>query len=262
MSKLTNSEVQKLIHKTLDPMMKKEGFKRKGRTYYKKSADIIFVLHTNAVGAYFSSVTNWPSHAFSIWDGIWVDGITPGYIKRYPKKSDKDGIYIPEVHTCFHITGDDLKYGINRKEQHPYWENAIQYGVDSEPERKRRDIWVMPNNMDEQVIFLQELIEQVQSKFLNCHMKYTDIKQLYKLILEGRLSFNRNRGYEEGMAFCSDSFIGNFQGYLQYSVLFHQRYGSNEEYVYYLRRLEEWSKMNNQIIHPCYYCGYGNEFRL
>ena len=262
MSELTNSEVQKLIHKTLDPVMKKEGFKRKGRTYYKKCNDIIFVLHTNAAGAYFSSVTNWPSHAFSVWDGIWVDGITPGYIKRYPKKSDKDGIYIPEAHTCIHITGDDLKYGINRREQHPYSEKAIQYGVDSEPERQRRDIWVIPDDKDEQLNLLQELIEQIQTNFLKCYMNYTDIEQLKKLILDRRLSFNRNKGYEDGMDFRSDSFVGNFQGYLDYAVLFHQRYGSDEQYAYYLKRLEEWSKIHKKKIHPCYYCGCGNEFRI
>lgn len=260
MNDMTNNDVIKLINKTLDPIMKKEGFRRKGRKYYKKCDDIIFVLETKAVGPYFSSVTNWPSHAFSIWDGIWVDGINPGYYGKYPKKIDKDGIYIPEAHTCFHITGDN--YGINRREEYPYLEKAIRYGVEIEAEQKRRDIWVMPYDSSEQLYFLKELTEQVRKKFLDCYLKYTDTKQLHKLILDGRMAFNLDHGYKEGMDFCADSYVGNFKGYLQYAVLFYQRYGDKEQYTYYLRRLEEWAKVHEKNISTCYYCGVGNEFKL
>ena len=99
---LENKDIVKRIHRTLDPLMKGEGFARSGRTYYKQAGDLIFVLSTVAVGAYFSSVTGWPSHAFSVWDGVWVEGISPAIIGKYPKKQDKRGVYIPEPHTCFH----------------------------------------------------------------------------------------------------------------------------------------------------------------
>lgn len=259
---MDSKEVQKRIHQTLDPIMKAEGFKRKGRTYYKQSGDIIFVLQINAVGAYFSSVTNWPSHSFSIWDGVWVDGITPGYINRYPKSRDKDGAYIPEAHTCFHLTGDDLKYGIHRKDLHPYADIAIQYGVNSEPEKNRRDIWVMPEERDLQEAFLQELEEQVCACFLNCYSEYTEPGKLQELILDNRRVFNQNRGYEEGQPFQSDSYAGNFQGYLQLSVLFHQKYGTEERYQYYLNRYEEWARVHKKKVQNCCYCGYGKEFKV
>lgn len=44
MEEVTNAIVQKLVHKALDPIMKKEGFKRKNRTYYKKSDEMIPLL--------------------------------------------------------------------------------------------------------------------------------------------------------------------------------------------------------------------------
>lgn len=57
MGEITNSNVQKLIHKTL-------------------------------------KVTGWPSHAFSVYEGVWVDGISPGILKRYPKKGiNQDAIF-------------------------------------------------------------------------------------------------------------------------------------------------------------------------
>lgn len=262
METTTNAAVQKLIHKTLDPLMKQEGFKRKGRTYYKKVGDIIFVLQTSAVGAYFSAVTNWPPHAFSVWDGVWVDGITPGYIKRYPQKCDRKGVFIPEACTCAHITGDDLKYGICRREEHPYWETAPDWGVKSEAERLRRDIWVMPEDRDARPAFLQELAAQVQTGFLSCYMKCTEAEYLKKVLLERRLHYNRSRGYEEGMPFRPDSYAGNFQGYLEYAVLFYQRYGPEKDYLYYLNRLEDWAKLHKKKIPSNYYCGCGKPFNL
>jgi len=262
MEEVTNAIVQKLVHKALDPVMKKEGFKRKNRTYYKKSDEMIFVLTTKAVGAYFSSVTHWPSHAFSVFDGVWIDGITPGKVNGYPTKTDKEGTYIPEFYTCLHLSGDDLAYAIHRKEQHPYLESAARYGVNSEAEKKRNNLWVMPDDTKEQQLFLQELQEQIQTCFLDECRKCGDIDFLKKLVLDKRLEYNRNRGYEDGMAFSAKSFVGNFQGYLEYAVLFHQRYGSEEEYRYYLQKFEEWSALHNRSINSCCYCGFGNEFKL
>lgn len=262
MCELSNRDVQTLIHKTLDPLMKKNGFRRKGRTYYKKLEDMIFVLQTGAVGAYFSSVTNWPSHAFSVWDGIWVDGISPGYLNKYPSKSDAAGIYIPQANTCFHMTGDVCRYGINRRELSPYWSAAQRYGVEREAERKRSDLWVMPDSPKEQTSFLQELVDQVQTSFLDCYMQYLVPDNLKKLVLDGPLRYNQNRGYKDGMVFRADSSVGNLRRYLQLAVLFHQKYGAEEEYLHYLKMYEEWAKVHKVKIEDCYYCGYGNTFRL
>lgn len=53
MNDMTNNDVTKVINKTLDPIMKKEGFRRKGRTYYKKCDDLIFVLERKRFGLIF-----------------------------------------------------------------------------------------------------------------------------------------------------------------------------------------------------------------
>lgn len=64
-------------------------------------------------------------------------------------------------------------YGINRREEYPYLNEAIRYGVKNEVEQKRRDIWIMPYDSTEQLYFLKELTEQVHKDFLNCYLKYT-----------------------------------------------------------------------------------------
>lgn len=89
MSELTNSEVQKLIHKTLDPIMKAEGFSRTGRTYCKEIDGLVFILTTAASSSYFSAVTGWPSHAFSVFDGIWIDEYAPAFWDAIPKRRTK-----------------------------------------------------------------------------------------------------------------------------------------------------------------------------
>lgn len=265
MGELTNKEVQKLIHQTLDPIMRPEGFRRSGRTYYKQLGDVLFVLNTSALGAHFSSITNWPAYAFSVDDGIWIDGISPGVLNRYPKKKDRDGTYIPKAFNTFHINCDpdnSLKYGIYRLEAQPYTEIAPLFGITNPAEMNRRDIWVMPDVPASQAAFLEELKQQIEGKFLNCYREYTDLKKLESLILDGPRQANVEKGFDDNTPITRDHCGGNFHHYLDYAVLFHQRYGPEEKYLFYLNRMEAWAKVNNRKIPACYYCGCGNGFKL
>lgn len=261
---MTNALAQKLIHKTLGPMMKREGFLRKGRAYYKQMGDLIFILKTEAVGAYFSSVSNWPSHAFAVYDGIWIDGISPGVLGRYPKRTDGGGCYIPEGWNCVHINhkGDPLRYGIRRQAEHPYLESAARYGVTSLPEQKRNDLWVMPEEPEEQAALLRELAEQVQRLFLDRYQQYLAPEQLKTLVVDLPYAFNVRRGYVEGAPFAKGKLLGNMAHYLNYATLFYQKYGPEEQYRYFLGRYEEWAAARGETVAGCYYCGYGRPFRL
>lgn len=262
MSELTNSVVQKLIHKTLDPIMKAEGFSRTGRTYCKEMDGLVFILTTAASSSYFSAVTGWPSHAFSVYEGIWIDGICPGILGRYPKKKDKNGIYIPEAFNCIHITQEGLKYGINRIAEHPYLETVQTYGVTNKAEINRRDLWVMPDEAEAQAAFLEELKQQVIDCFLCGYQEYIDISKLEHLILDGPRQVNAEKGFADNQPFSKDNLAGNFHHYLDYAVLFHQRYGPEDKYLFYLNRIEQWAKLHKRKIPACYYCGYGIEFKL
>lgn len=262
MSGLTNSEVQKLIHKTLDPIMKAEGFSRTGRTYCKEMDGFVFILTTAASSSHFSTVTGWPSHAFSVYEGIWIDGICPGILGRYPKKKDKNGIYIPEAFNCIHITQDGLKYGIKRVAEHPYLETAQEYGITNKGEINRRDLWIMPDDAETQTAFLAELKQQVIDSFLCRYQEYMDISKLEQLILDGPRKVNAEKGFADDQPFSKGNLAGNFQNYLDYAVLFHQRYGPEDKYLFYLNRMEQWAKLHKRKVPACYYCGYGNEFKL
>ena len=266
---LENKDIVKMIHRTLDPLMKGEGFARSGRTYYKQAGDLIFVLSTVAVGAYFSSVTGWPSHAFSVWDGVWVEGISPAIIGKYPKKQDKRGVYIPEPHTCFHITSppdNALQYGIDRAHPHPYEEWGQKIGVENPAERQRNDLWIVSEEEAQQAALFRELEQQVREKFLDRYNHYTDITALEGLILDAPRLFNHRRGVDDDTPLPKDSNAGGQQYYLHYATLFHQRYGTEEQYLFYLHRLEEWLKLHphsyQKTLPSCYYCGCGNPFRL
>lgn len=262
MSGLTNNEVQKLIHKTLDPIMKAEGFLRTGRTYYKEMDGLVFILTTAASSSYFCSVTGWPTHAFSVYDGIWIDGICPGILGRYPKKKDKEGIYIPEAFNCIHITQNGMGYSIKRIAEHPYSDTAQTYGVTNKAEINRRDLWVMPDDAEAQAAFLAELKQQVIECFLCRYREYMDISKLEHLILDGPRKLNTEKGFADDQPFSKDNLAGNFQNYLSYAVLFHQRYGPEDKYLFYLTRMEQWAGLHRRKIPACYYCGYGNEFKL
>lgn len=265
MGAITNQYVQKKIHKKIDPMMKEEGFSRYGRTYYKKDKDLIFVLATEAVGAHFSTVSGWPSYAFSVYEGIWVDGICPAILKRYPKKKDRNGVYIPEAFNCFHITGlpgKPLSYGISRIQESPNAQIAKELGIKNQAEWKRRDLWLMPANEIEQEAFLDELNQQVQELFLGRYNEYTDIGKLEELILNGPRKYNEEKGVTDETPFTKGTTGGNLQHYLEYAVLFYQKFGPEEKYRFYLKRLEEWGKATRNKISSCYYCGYGKPFEL
>lgn len=262
MSELTNSYVQRLIHKVLDPIMKPEGFHRTGRTYHKHIGAQMFILTTAASSAYFCSVTGWPSHAFSVYEGIWIDGICPGFLGRYPKKKDKNGAYIPEAFNCIHITQDGLHYGIKRIAEHPYRENALAYGITNKAEINRRDLWIMPDDAEAQTDFLTELKQQVIDCFLCRYQEYTDQSKLEHLILDGPRQANTEEGFADNQPLSKDKLAGNFHHYLDYAVLFHQRFGPEEKYRFYLDRMEQWARLHKRKIPACYYCGYGNEFTL
>lgn len=258
MNEITNNDVIKFINKRLDPVMKKEGFKRSGRTYYKQIDDLIFILNTSAVTTDFTRVTRWPSYTFTITEGVWVDGISPGILKRYPKKKDKYGYYIPEPFNCFHIN----PHGILRSTEAPYAAIAEKYNITNTAEIKRCDIWIMPEDKTKQEHFGEELQQQVVNCFLNRYQAYTDIDKLQHLILDEPRRVNNANGFFDDTPFVKNNFWGNRQYYLDYSVLFHQHYGSEEQYLFYLSRLEEWSKLNKRKIPSSYYCGFGNEFKL
>lgn len=262
---ITNQYVQRKVHKKLDQAMKKEGFSRNGRTYYKKDGELIFILSTEAVGAHFSAITGWPSYTFSVYEGIWVDGICPAILKRYPKKKDKNGVYIPESFNCFHITGSpgaQLNYGIKRIHESLNEKTAKEFGITNQAEWKRRDIWLMPMEETEQESFLDELSQQVQELFIRRYSEYTDIKKLEGLILDGPRKYNQEKGVTDETPFTKGTAGGNLQHYLDYAVLFYQKFGPEEEYQFYLKRLEEWAKVTRNKISSCYYCGYGNSFEL
>ena len=262
MVELTNTEIKKAIHKTLDPIMKKERFHRNDRTYYKQVDNLVFVLGTEAVGAHFSTVTGWPSYAFSVSEGIWVDGISPAIVKQYPKK-DKNGIYIPKIFNTFHINmkSDNVRYGIERRMENPYMNLAADLGITNPAEKSRRDFWIMPADESQQVDFLVELQEVIQEKFLACYLEYVDFQKLERLILENPRNCNVEAGYIEGMNFSKGA-LGNLKHFLEYATLFYQHYGPQKTYQMYLKDLENWSAANKREIPPCYYCGYGKKFEL
>lgn len=245
MSKLTNNEVIKLVNMTLDPIMKNEGFSRSGRIYYKKVNDLIFILQTSAVGHYFSEITGWPSHSFGINCGVWCDGISE-YIFNLPKRRDKNGTLIPDYPVCEGI--DE----INRKAEHPYRFLGLKYGA-NKVERKRNDIWIMPDNVLKQKQFLNELVEQVKINFLDNYKKYTNYIELEHLLVGKRHDYNIEAGYSDDMVFDGKTCIGNFNYYLQYAILFYKKYGPKEKYLKYLKRYEEWCSARGEKVKDCYY---------
>lgn len=187
-----------------------------------------------------------------------MDGISPGILGRYPKKKDSAGCYISEPFNCFHIN----RQGIHRLTEQPYADIAEKYHITNRAEINRCDIWIMPEDLMGQKIFGEELKHQVINCFLNSFQEYTDIDMLKHLILDEPRRLNHINGFFDDAPFEKNNLSGNRHHYLDYSVLFHQHYGPEAQYLFYLRRLGEWSKLNKQKIPACYYCGVGNEFQI
>lgn len=92
-----------------------------------------------------------------------------------------------EAFNCFHINGNPsktLQYGIYRSAEQPNLNIAEKYAITNPAERKRRDLWIMPEDIKQQEEFLEELKQQVLDCFLNRYQEYTDIGKLKQLILE------------------------------------------------------------------------------
>lgn len=241
---ITNSYIVRILNKSLDPLMTAHGFMRKGRVYYKQSGDILFLLGTKAVGSYFAAVTGFPSHAFSLIEGFWIDGVDYWDVKV---NLTKPNIILPDLdieNICFHVQSN-IDGSINRKLPHPY-RNERHNGLQglSENEAERNDLWVMPENETELPEFIEEMHSQIHACFLD---KYEELLSLDKLeeYTIGRLhQYNIERGFTDDMPFEEGVFGGNYKHYLNYAVLFYKKYGPIEKYQKLSARLNEWRIAN------------------
>lgn len=232
---LTNSNIIRILNKSLDPLMRTHGFMRKGRVYYKRSGDILFLLGSQAVGSYFADVTGLSSHSFSLVEGFWIDGVD--YWKSKVNLTTPK-IVLPNVfimNSCFHVQDNDDGC-IHRKQIHPY------------PDVERNDLWIMPENDAERSEFIEEMQDQIQICFLGEYEKLLkfDILEEYSI---GRLhQYNIHRGYTDDRPFERGVYGGNLKNYLDYAVLFYKKYGPVEKYEKLSTRLNEWCIANNESI--------------
>ena len=232
---LTNSDIIRILNKSLDPMMKIHGFVRKGRVYYKQSGDILFLLGTKAVGNYFAAVTGFPSHAFTLAEGFWIEGVDYWNSKvnlTAPK------IILPDVFSvnlCFPIQ-DNADGNIHRKQLHPY------------PNEDRNDLWIMPEDETEQSDFLEEMQDQIQSCFLKKHEELLSLDKLEEYSIDRLHQYNLQRGYTDDKEFERGDYGGNLLNYLDYAVLFYKKYGFTEKYEKLSARLNDWCVVNKNLF--------------
>jgi hypothetical protein len=239
---MENKVVTSILNGVLGSVMKSHGFKRKDRVYYKETNGIVFLLGTQAVGNYFAQVTGFPSHTFSLVEGFWIPEIDYRNTQVNPVSSD---IQLPDIfatNTVFHIN-DRSDGHILRKAPKPY----LYLHLNNPAEMERTDLWLLPDDDEEQCMLLDELRQQVTDCFLDKYeMIANDRSKLKEYTIDKLRQYNIERGYDENKPFVSDSYCGNYRHYLDYAVLFYKKFGPAELYNQYAALLNKWQNAN-----PC-----------
>ena len=245
---ITNNIVIRILNKSLDPLMKAYGFMRKGRVYYKLSGDVLFLLGTKAVGSYFAAVTHFPSHAFTLTEGFWINGVDYWNVKV---NLTNPNIILPDLSVmnyCFHVQ-NNRSGTIHRKQQHPY-RNAEHNDLQrlSENEAERNDLWILPEDEAEWPEFLEEMHSQIHACFLDKHEDLLRLDKLEEYSIERLHQYNIDCGFTDDKPFEPGVYGGNFNHYLDYAVLFYKKYGSIEKYQKLSARLNEWRTVNKNYF--------------
>jgi hypothetical protein len=160
-------EVNKIIRKTLSPVLKENGFtKVNTRHNWTWIDNSIWVMDITAVGRYFSDVTGWPPMSIHVDLGIYYDFI-PANDKYL--KMDGQGKVLPKTHQC-HLQGE-LYSTLN---QLKYMSN-----LSNPAEQKRKDLWwIEPDGSN-----IEEVIENVKQSFLtdgiDWFRKHTEIEHAF-----------------------------------------------------------------------------------
>gem|GEM_PF-4347794 len=227
---IDNAQVIKMIKKTLDPILKSDGFDTvRGRYWYKYDGDFIFLLGTEAMTPWFSYVTKYPTHSFSVWYGIWIDYIDRPHYDYFKKlygkplcPTGKNGELFPKYYDCKTTSSFLTKPALNRTiSQKDILRSFPKISV---IEKARRDIWLCGND-DQIEVMLENLKDVVHAEFLCQYPKYKSVDYLRALVEEHSGNVGKNGG--------------PIPNNIEYSTLFYRRWGPCDKYIKYLTMYEQ-----------------------
>ena len=172
-------EINKVIRKSLSPILKENGFNKVNtRNNWRWIDQCIWVLKIGAVGNYFSEVTGWSPMSIHVELGIYYVFIPS--IEEIKKGTN--GELLPKEYQC-HLR-EELNCNLNQS-------NYTRH-LDNPADRTRTDIWwVEPDGSN-----VNEVIEDIGKSFvekgLNWYINNTDLETAFNTIEN-----QHNDGYDK-----------------------------------------------------------------
>ncbi|MGL4523170.1 MAG: DUF4304 domain-containing protein [Bacilli bacterium] len=147
-----SNEVNKVIRKILSPELRRIGFQKvntRHNYFYKDS--VIWVIDITAIGAYSSSISDWPPASVFVEIGVYIKDCPLFHETKI--KMSKAGEVLPKYYQC--TLTKTLETSLN---QCRYTEN-----VRNPKGRERKDWWwIHPDGSN-----IEEVITDIASVFLN-----------------------------------------------------------------------------------------------
>src|SRR5512146_2609875 len=97
---ISSPEINKILRKTLSPILRENGFTVvQARKAWGWHDHCVWVLSIRAVGNYFSLVTGWPPMSVGVWTGVYYDFIPEDSRSAYVDV-DTEGRLRPDEVAC------------------------------------------------------------------------------------------------------------------------------------------------------------------
>ena len=198
-------EINKVIRKSLSPILKENGFNKVNtRNNWRWIDQCIWVLKIGAVGNYFSEVTGWPPMSIHVELGIYYVFIP----SSEEIKKGTNGELLPKEYQC-HLR-KELNCNLNQS-------NYTRH-LDNPADRTRTDIWwVEPDGSNVNEV-IRDIGKSFVEKGLNWYKNNTDLETAFNTI-ENQLNDGYDKYYK---AKYFAEFLKQEEKFDMYNYLFEQ----------------------------------------